>query len=41
MLYSYDSFHDEDNQPEVQNVIRYLTTSAPQNSSEASQMTTS
>lgn len=41
MLYSYDSFHDEDNQPEVQNVIRYLTTSATQNSSEASQMTTS
>ena len=24
MLYSYDSFHNEDNRQEVENVIRYL-----------------
>ncbi len=30
MLYSYDSFHDEDNEAEIKNVIRYLTTSATQ-----------
>lgn len=30
MLYSYDSFHNEDNEQEVQNVIRYLTTSPTQ-----------
>ena len=41
MLYSYDSFHDEDNQAEIRNVMRYLTTSATQNSSKASVITTS
>ena len=41
MLYSYDSFHDEDNQAEIRNVMRYLTTSATQNSSNASVITTS
>lgn len=30
IIYSYDSFHNEDNQAEIQNVIRYLTTSASQ-----------
>ena len=30
MLYSYDSFHNEDNEAEIQNVIRYLTTSPTQ-----------
>lgn len=30
MLYSYDSFNDSDNQSEIKNVIRYLTTSATQ-----------
>lgn len=30
MLYSYDSLHNEDNAPEVENVIRYLTTSPTQ-----------
>ena len=41
ILYSYDSFHDEENQPEVENVIRYLTTSPTQKSSDASVSTTS
>lgn len=30
MLYSYDSFHNEENAEEVENVIRYLTTSPTQ-----------
>lgn len=30
MLYSYDSFHNEENAAEIQNVIRYLTTSPTQ-----------
>ena len=30
MLYSYDSFHNEDNAEEVENVIRYLNTSPTQ-----------
>ena len=30
MLYSSDSFHDEDNQQEIGNLCRYLTTSATQ-----------
>lgn len=30
ILYSYDSFHNEDNEAEVQNVIRYLTSSPTQ-----------
>lgn len=30
LLYSYDSFHNEDNQPEIENVMRYLTTSPTQ-----------
>lgn len=30
MLYSYDSFHNEDNAEEVENVIRYLNTSPMQ-----------
>ena len=30
MLYSYDSFHNEDNAEELENVIRYLTTSPTQ-----------
>lgn len=30
ILYSYDSFHNSDNQAEVENVMRYLTTSAVQ-----------
>lgn len=41
MLYSYDSFHDEKNQDEIKNVMRYLTTSPTQNSSNASVMSTS
>lgn len=41
LLYSYDSFHNEANGTEIRNVMRYLTTSATQQSSAASVTTIS
>lgn len=38
ILYSYDSFGNEQNRAEIQNVLDYLSTAASQNSSEAKTM---
>ena len=35
ILYSYDSLHNRENEEEIKNMIRYLTTSPTQNSSQA------